>query len=123
VVPGADGVENLDPEIQSRVEQDPQYQGVLVRWSICMQDVGHPAASPTDLRRRFAERLKTMTVDRRRHEERQLAVAEARCVQQTGLVTVARDLQNRYTAEVRALHDDEIRAVDHLRAVASSKAN
>jgi hypothetical protein len=107
-------VDNLDAEVFPRVVDDPRYVGALSAWSSCMAAGGHPARDPENLRAGWAGRVDGLSAEDSRRQERELAVAEARCAQRTGLVRTARDLERGYADQVHAAHRD---AIDTLRAL------
>lgn len=115
-------VNNLAAEIQPKVRNDARYLRALDSWATCMRHSGHPAASPSTLRARFVTRSERMDAGETRHLERELAVAEARCMRRTELAEIAHFLDRLYTAKVRKLRRTHIHAVRAMRTAALGRA-
>ncbi|MET8680611.1 hypothetical protein ABZW18_24255 [Streptomyces sp. NPDC004647] len=96
-------VNNLGAETHQRVTDDPAYSTALARWSQCVQPV-QQAEDPDELRRIWQRRARALAPEQAERLQRQFAVAEARCVGNTGLARTGERLERRHGAEVRAAH-------------------
>lgn len=107
--------DQVNGKAQAAAMKSPRYRDLLPRWVACMRSAGHRAASPATLRSSFQQLSATWTRERRRHHERTLAVAEARCARRTGLVAVARAEERHAIDSLRAHLAAEYQDLERLR--------
>lgn len=106
--------QNLGPLVQPRVTADKRYAATMNAWAACMKRLGHPAESPQQLRESMADVPRQSEVD--------TAVTEATCAVETGLGTVAAELNEQYTIEVSKQWGDPVRHYRALRKAALPRA-
>ncbi len=106
--------DNLASEVGPMVERDRRVRRALAAWRRCMRAAGVPAASPTDLRARFARRARGLAPAAAARAERAAAVTEARCGGRSRLARVGKRVEARSRDRVRRRHR---RVVETYRAL------
>jgi hypothetical protein len=104
---------NLDQEIIPKVMADSRYQEALGAWRSCMSAKGYPATDPNANRAVIADLYRTRDYAAAWPVEQATAVADARCVQESRLTTVADEQHREYTRQLfagRAADVDDYRA-------------
>ncbi|MFD6289234.1 hypothetical protein [Streptomyces sp. NPDC060205] len=102
----------------SRVTADPRFAEAVKPWSTCMRTAGHPYASPTKLR----EALRPSQRPLPREEEIEIAVAEARCANDSGLARTTRALDRQYAQNLLKQYHSAVDTRRRLQLAALQRA-
>lgn len=114
--------DNLTPLYVPAIEKDPDLTKSLAAWSACMRAAGHDYGRPGEARAALPELVKGKSADEAFATEVGMAVSEARCAGESGLVATVRLMEERHGGPVRAAYADEIGRRDRLRDAALSRA-
>ncbi len=87
---------------REKVGTDPAFVAGVARWATCLRAAGYPYKTPADARAAGGMAHKPLA----RAAEIRLAVADATCVEQTGLGRTARELDARYGSEIATSNRD-----------------
>jgi hypothetical protein len=92
----------LGNERREKVTEDPAFTAGVARWASCLHGAGYSYKSPADARAAGGMAHKPLA----RAAEIRLAVADATCVERTGLGRTARELDARYGSQIATSNRD-----------------
>jgi hypothetical protein len=90
-------VSNIGALAEQQASKDPTVRARRRAWSACLARAGYAARTPVALRKRFLDRATSLTATAREAQERQMAVAEARCGRRTAFTAVGERAVRRAT--------------------------
>ncbi|GAA3924359.1 hypothetical protein [Actinoplanes auranticolor] len=105
------------------MEADPRYRATLAKWQACLRGKGYHYERPDKASKAMSKLYgKPGTDTRARATEIRTAVADIECRRATGLVRLARQLDQKYQAKTRTERATEMAAYRDLQADAVNRA-
>jgi hypothetical protein len=117
-------VRNMNALVYRRVEADPRYRAALAKWRDCLGGKGYHYEKPAKASKAMSKLYGKPGTDRAeaRATEIRTAVADIECRHATGLVRLARQLDQEHQALVRTERATEMAAYRSLQADAVHRA-
>jgi hypothetical protein len=115
---------NMNALVHRRVEADPRYRAALAKWQDCLRGKGFHYERPGKASKAMSKLYGKPGTDttRTRATEIRTAVADIECRRATGLIRLARQLDQEYQAKVRTERAAETAAYRSLQAEAMHRA-